>query len=99
MLELYADVQAVSGQRRAATGKLRITASLSFAQSYLAGPSWSFQGQYPRIEVELIAVERAVDLVDERIDLAVRITNRLTMVSSRAGSRVAARWCVRHPPT
>ena len=36
-----------------------------------------FQGQYPRIELELLTMDRAVDLVSERIDLAVRITNRL----------------------
>ena len=36
-----------------------------------------FQGRHPRIEVELLTVDRAVDLVGERIDLAVRITNRL----------------------
>ena len=36
-----------------------------------------FLALHPRIEVELIAVDRAVNLVEERIDLAVRITNRL----------------------
>ena len=36
-----------------------------------------FQRRHPRIEVELVTVDRAVNLVGERIDLAVRITNRL----------------------
>jgi DNA-binding transcriptional LysR family regulator len=41
------------------TGKLRITTSLSFAQA----PAWhaamvEFQVQYPRIEIELLTIER-----------------------------------------
>ena len=78
MLELAADLQAVSGARRAEpTGRMRITTSLSFAMSCLTQAIVDFQGRHPRIEVELLTVDRAVDLVGERIDLAVRITNRL----------------------
>lgn len=78
MLELAADLQAVSGARRAEpTGKLRITTSLSFAMSCLTQAIVDFQGRHPRIGIELLTVDRAVDLVGERIDLAVRITNRL----------------------
>lgn len=78
MLELAADLQAVSGARTAEpSGKLRITTSLSFAVSCLTEAVVDFQRRHPRIEVELLTVDRAVDLVGERIDLAVRITNRL----------------------
>ena len=78
MLELASDVQAVAGARRTEpAGRLRITTSLSFAVSSLAQSIVEFQARYPRIEVELLTVDRAVDLVGERIDLAVRITNRL----------------------
>jgi len=78
MLELAADLQAVAGSRRTEpAGKLRITTSLSFAVSCLTQAVVDFQGRHPRIEVELLTVDRAVDLVGERIDLAVRITNRL----------------------
>jgi DNA-binding transcriptional LysR family regulator len=78
MLDLVADVQAVAGARRTEpTGRLRITTSLSFAVASLTQAIVEFQSRYPRIEVELLTVDRAVDLVGERIDLAVRITNRL----------------------
>jgi DNA-binding transcriptional LysR family regulator len=78
MLELAADVQAVAGVRRTEPmGKLRVTTSLSFAVSSLTQAIVEFQRRFPRIEVELLTVDRAVDLVGERIDLAVRITNRL----------------------
>lgn len=78
MLELAADLQAVAGARTTEpTGKLRITTSLSFAVSSLTQAVVEFQSLHPRIVVELLTVDRAVDLVGERIDLAVRITNRL----------------------
>jgi DNA-binding transcriptional LysR family regulator len=78
MLELASDVQAVAGARRTEpAGKLRLTTSLSFAVSSLTCAIVEFQSRYPRIEVELLTVDRTIDLVDERIDLAIRITNRL----------------------
>jgi DNA-binding transcriptional LysR family regulator len=78
MLELAADLQAVAGARRQApAGKLRVTTSLSFALPCLTDAVVAFQALHPRIEIELLTVDRAVDLVSERIDLAVRITNRL----------------------
>lgn len=78
MLELVADLQAVSGERRTEpTGKLRITTSLSFAMACLTQAIVDFQRLHPRIVVDLLTVDRTVDLVAERIDLAVRITNRL----------------------
>jgi DNA-binding transcriptional LysR family regulator len=78
MLDLAADLQAVAGVRRSeATGKLRVTTSLSFALPVLTQAVVDFQARHPRIEIDLLTVDRAVDLVSERIDLAVRITNRL----------------------
>jgi DNA-binding transcriptional LysR family regulator len=86
VLELTSDVQAAAGARNTSpSGKLRITTSNSFAQAHLAGAVAEFLQLHPRTQVELIALERAVNLVDERIDLAVRITNQLddTMVARR----------------
>jgi DNA-binding transcriptional LysR family regulator len=78
MLDLAVDLQALSGSHHTEpAGKLRITTSLSFALSCLTAAIVAFQQRHPRIEVELLTVDRAVDLVTERIDLAVRITNRL----------------------
>ncbi|QTN22103.1 LysR family transcriptional regulator [Rhizobacter sp. AJA081-3] len=88
VLELTRDVQAVAGQRRGTPrGKLRITASSSFAQAHLAGLMTEFLQQHPQTQIELIALERAVNLVEERIDLAVRIGNKLddTLVARRLG--------------
>jgi len=78
MLELSRDVQSVAGARRAAPGgKLRITTSTSFAAAYLTDVVTDFLSRHPQTQVELIALERTVNLVEERIDLAVRIGNVL----------------------
>jgi DNA-binding transcriptional LysR family regulator len=78
VLEMTSDIQAASGVRRIEPrGKLRIAASGSFAQAYLAGAFVEFIERYPQVQIEVIAGERTVNLVEERIDLAVRIGRRL----------------------
>lgn len=78
LLDLSDDIEAIAGTRGSeAVGKLRITTSLSFAQAQLTHAVLAFQALHPRVEVEILAVDRAVNLVEERIDLAVRITNAL----------------------
>jgi DNA-binding transcriptional LysR family regulator len=86
MLDLADDVQAAAGARSAApSGTLRMTTSNSFAQAHLTDAVSDFLKLHPNVQVELIALERAVNLVDERIDLAIRISNQLddTMVARR----------------
>lgn len=78
MLDLADEVKALAGEhRREPVGKLRLTSSLSFALPHLTGAIIDFQALHPRVEIELRTVDRAVNLVEERIDLALRITNRL----------------------
>jgi len=78
MLELAREAEAAAGEQRLMPrGRLRVTASASLAQSRLAGAMAAFLALYPDCEVELVVLERAVNLVEERIDLAVRISNQL----------------------
>ena len=78
LLELAEDVQHLAGQRsREPAGKLRIATSSSFAEAQLSAAIVEFQAQHSQVQVELIVGERRVDLVEDRIDLAVRITNHL----------------------
>ena len=88
VLELSRDVQSVAGARHAApSGKLRITTSTSFAAAYLAEAVTDFLAQHPQTQIEVIATERTVNLVEDRIDLAVRIGNVLddSLVARRLG--------------
>jgi DNA-binding transcriptional LysR family regulator len=78
MVELAEDVHALSARSgREAAGKLRLTTSPSFAESHLTAALVDFQARYPNVQIELFVVERTVNLAEERIDLAVRISNRI----------------------
>ena len=58
-------------------GLLRVTASVSFGQSHLAAAVAEFVRRYPLTRVELLLVDRMVNLVEERIDVAVRISGAI----------------------
>ena len=58
-------------------GILRIACSQSLAQASLAAAVTAYLRRYPRAAVDLRIDNRAVNLVEERIDLAIRITNQL----------------------
>jgi DNA-binding transcriptional LysR family regulator len=78
VLEMTREVQIASGARRVQPkGRLRITASTSFAQAHLAAAMAEFLARHPQAQIELMALERTVNLVEERIDLAVRIGRQL----------------------
>lgn len=76
MLELAAqtreEVDLRDGQLR---GQLRITTSMSFGMAQLAPAIADFMAQHPHIHIDLQLGDRAANLIEERIDLAIRITN------------------------
>jgi len=59
------------------SGLLRITVSTSFGQSHLAAAIADYVKRYPAVQVDMLLVDHAVNLVEERIDLAVRISKEL----------------------
>ena len=74
VLELAGDMQAaVRHPAEAPSGQLRITCSASFAQAQLADAVADYVRRYPAVAVDLVLLDRAVNLVDERIDLAIRV--------------------------
>jgi DNA-binding transcriptional LysR family regulator len=54
-------------------GALRVSAPVLFGQMHVAPAVTGFLRRYPKVRVELLLFDRLVDLVDEGIDLAVRI--------------------------
>lgn len=78
ILRLAEELQAEADQNNAAPqGKLRITTTPSFAQAQLTKVLVEFQTQYPQVEIDLLVLDRTVNLVEERIDLAIRISNQV----------------------
>src|SRR4051812_37584512 len=65
----------VSNRRAEPAGLLRIGASVSFAPLYLVPAVAAFMKRHPQIDVELKLSDRFVDLVDEDLDLAIRIAD------------------------
>mgnify|MGYP001819592537 CR=1 FL=1 len=54
-------------------GELRVTAPVSFAELHLMRPVSEFSSRFPDVRINLILSDHFVDLVDERIDVAIRI--------------------------
>lgn len=89
VLEEYADAVAdVRGESAAASGLLRINAPVALGQFRLNGFVQEFLRQYPGIEVELILNDRMVDMVEEGVDIAVRLGGELppNVVARRIGA-------------
>ncbi len=55
-------------------GQLRLTCSISFAYAQMAAAIADFCMQHPKLKVDLNASESALNLVEARIDLAIRIS-------------------------
>ncbi len=78
LLEMAEDLEQLAGSaRRQPAGRLRIACAPSFAEAQLTAALMEFQHAHPLVDFSLVAADRSVDLTAERIDLAVRITNRL----------------------
>jgi DNA-binding transcriptional LysR family regulator len=75
MLALVDDVeQETSTQGAALRGQLRLTCSMSFAYAQLAAALCDFLQWHPQLKIDLNASDGALNLVEARIDLAIRIS-------------------------
>jgi len=78
MLALAGEIDLVeSEQSDELRGLLRITCSQSLGQTVLVGAVAQYLKRHPQVAVDLQMNNRTVNLVEERIDLALRITNEL----------------------
>ena len=59
----------------AISGRIRITAPITFGTHILTGPLCKFMEMNPKIDVVLDLTDRFVDLVQERWDIAIRIAD------------------------
>jgi DNA-binding transcriptional LysR family regulator len=65
--------QAISQLQAEPKGILRINAAIPFGERKLVPVIPEFLDQYPDVQVDLTLEDRAIDLVKERVDLAIRI--------------------------
>lgn len=89
MLELGEEMEqlAIRGDE-APKGQLRITSSYSLAEALLVQAANDYLTRHPGTAIDILLLDRTVNLVEERIDLAVRITNELdpNLVARRLGT-------------
>jgi DNA-binding transcriptional LysR family regulator len=65
--------RAAAGERTAPRGVLRVTAPLFFGRLYVRPLVDAFLDRYPSVQVRLLLLDRAVNVIDEGMDVAVRI--------------------------
>lgn len=78
MLEIASQMAVADGpEADTPRGLLRIACAQSLAQQTLSAAVTAYLRRYPQTAVDLVVDNRTINLVEERIDLAVRITNDL----------------------
>ncbi|MGQ0582402.1 MAG: LysR family transcriptional regulator [Reyranella sp.] len=63
----------ITGQSGTPHGPLKVTTSLAFSTHQLAPIIGEFLERYPAVQLELLPTDRVVDVIDERVDVAIRI--------------------------
>jgi DNA-binding transcriptional LysR family regulator len=79
---------AARGAGSGLSGKLRVTAAVTFARIHLMPRLPEFLAQNPELEIDLLLDDRNIDLVQEGIDVALRMGRRLAD-SSLTARRIA----------
>jgi len=78
LIEEYADAVAdARGQTHMFVGALRINAPVGLGELRLNALILEFLAKYPEIEIELILNDRMIDLVEEGVDVAIRLGGEL----------------------
>jgi DNA-binding transcriptional LysR family regulator len=71
--EAEAAVEAVEQVRKAPSGLLRVSSAVSVAQADLAPILPEFLAAYPQIDLDLVVTNRRIELIEEGIDVALRV--------------------------
>jgi len=76
-LRVLADIEdaeaALAARRAEPHGRLRVTAPTMFGRLRIAPLVATFLGEHPALQIELLLTDRIVDLVEEGLDVGVRI--------------------------
>ena len=88
LLELDELDSVVQSKNAIPSGELRITAPLSFAELRLMPIVAKFSERYPEVQLRLNLTDKYVDLIEERVDVAIRIGSLedSSLVASKLGA-------------
>jgi DNA-binding transcriptional LysR family regulator len=68
--------EAAHAESTLVAGSLRVTAPAALGRNYLMPVAMEFMAEHPRVSVELVLGDAFVDLIAERIDVALRVGGR-----------------------
>lgn len=91
-LQLLADLEeaeaAVAANALSPRGTLKLTCSITFGERHVAPAIADFSANYPELRFDVELSDRMVDLVEEGIDLAIRIgtTGSQALIARRIGT-------------
>lgn len=74
LAEIEEAEDAVGSMSRLPRGRLRLTAPVDFGRAGLWPSIRDFMRRHPEIEIDLVLTNRTVDLIEEGIDLAIRVS-------------------------
>lgn len=88
ILEAVAEAETSIGRRQKPSGLLRVNCPVAFGQFQIVPRIKAFLDRYPDIKVDLIMNDRFVDLVEEGVDLAIRIgeLNDTSLIAHKIGT-------------
>lgn len=86
ILETVAEAEASLTGKERATGILRLGCPVLFGQMQIVPRLKAFMKRYPDVKIDLMMADRFVDIVEDGLDLLIRIGNRLD--SSLIGHRI-----------
>jgi DNA-binding transcriptional LysR family regulator len=73
VVEAEAAMEAVDQLRSAPAGTVKMTCPVAIVQFYLARIVADFMREHPKVRVEIESTDRVVNLIEERVDVALRV--------------------------
>ena len=97
VLELDEAEAAVTAAHKMPRGLLRVASPLLFAQVFLADVVSEYLARFPEVQVELVVADRAFDVIEEGLDVAVHVLGAMDaqVVARKLG--IGERYCVASP--
>lgn len=75
VLEAVAEAESSVGQRQKPVGVLRVSCPVAFGQVQIMPRLRAFLDRYPDLKIDLMMTDSFVDLIEEGVDLTIRIGN------------------------
>ena len=83
-----------SGEYSAPKGNLNITAPIVFGRLHIVPIVAEFLKAYPNIDIRMVLADGVANLLEDRVDLEIRLPRCPTVASLQPELAQSAAWCV-----